>query len=188
MTRKEYKDDLQQKLNQLRNDIQNYFYYLEEEDLNMKPHDKAWSILEIFKHLNLVHQFYLQQMERKVPQLKAPDSDQLAPGWLGRTAVKNMEPGNNGSIPFKMKTFKKIDPIQARARGEAIVADVVFRDFVEDLQRLEDLIQQAENKSLENAKIQTVLPLLKMRISDALPFILAHAQRHVVQAKGNLES
>lgn len=187
MTREAFRDLYIQKIDTLRQETEQSFYFLNKEELALKPSAKGWSILEIFKHLNLTNHFYLQQAEQKQNAYAPASRDELALSWLGRWAVRQMEPNPEGKLRYKMKSPAMSHPQKGAQKEQALVADVIFRDFMDDLERLKKLLQLFPEKKVEKVKIQSLAPLIKMRLSDAIPFLITHAERHLRQAQGNLE-
>ena len=64
---------------------------------------------------------------------------------------------------------------------------IVFQDFVNDIEEMEELIIKAYDKDLTAVKVPTFLPFLKINIADAMGFSMAHTERHVQQARNILE-
>ena len=180
-TRKDFLDSLDQKINELQAEVEKRFYYLESEDLHFKNFPEQWNIIEVFAHLNLANEHYLKELRSAFD--KSPDGgkESFKIGWMGRQMVKSMEP-REGKTPFKMKTFKKTDPLLLQSKGHKLVDHVVFQDFMDHLKQFKEIITEARNKDLRKIKITSLISLLKLRVGDALAFIIAHMERHLLQA------
>jgi hypothetical protein len=180
-TQIEFLEDLSAKISTIKNDIEKNFYYLESEDLLFKSDPKKWNIVEVFEHLNLAHEHYIKELRDALKG--APDSDKVdfKMSWLGKKMVGSMKPDGE-KIPFKMKTFKKTDPLVAQSNGKRLVEHVVFQDFVQGLIQFEEIIALAKTKNIQKIKIPSLIAILKLKVGDALAFVLAHMERHLLQA------
>jgi hypothetical protein len=185
MIQSEYLSDLRHKAREIRNDAQKSFYFLEAEDLRRRPAPGQWSIIEVFAHINLVQGFYLANIANALEQAPENTGDNTQLTWLGQKFIKGMAP-QEGIIKWKVKTFKKIDPVYRAKRGVAINENIVFRDFINDIEEMEELIIKAYDKDLTALKVPTFFPILKINLADAMGFSLAHTERHVLQARNIL--
>ena len=164
--------------------VKSEFLPLSEERLSRKPSEDKWSIRACFQHLNLTLEVYVSQM---LDVIKDPDKypqteDEFTLGFMGRMGVRAMQPKEGEKISYKMKTFKVLDPERSNPGDNAVG---VFLDHQEDLLRV---IDGLEHMSLSKPKITTVIgPLFKMSIGDALHFMIAHNQRHILQARKVLQ-
>lgn len=186
MVQSEYLSDLRHKAREIRNDSQKSFYFLETEDLFRRPAPGKWNILEIFAHINIFQAYYIKELNQALDKAPENDRDETKLSWLGKQFIKSMEP-KDGVIKMKMKTFSKTDPIKRAKKGIAISEKVVFRDFINDIEELEEIIIRSYDKELTTVKVPTFLPLIKINIADALGFCLAHTERHLLQAQKVLE-
>lgn len=182
MIRSEFLSELRTRSRAMRNDIQQHFYFMESEDLRRRPARGKWSIIEIFAHVNLVQGFYLKNIKNGLEQAPEVNHDEVNFSWLGKQAIKYMEP-RDGVIRMKVKTFKKVDPVYRAKKGIALNEKVIFQDLIDDIDEMEDLIIKAYDCDLEAVKVPTVISFLKLNLADALAFNLAHTERHLLQAK-----
>lgn len=187
MIQSEYLSDLRHKAREIRNDSQKSFYFLETQDLLRRPAPGKWNILEVFAHINIYQSYYIRELHKALDKAPENEKDETSLSWLGKQFIQAMEP-REGVIRMKMKTFKKTDPLYlSKKKGIAVSEKVVFRDFINDIEELEEIIIKAYDKELTEIKVPTFLPFLKVNIADALGFCLAHTERHVLQAKNILE-
>ena len=181
-------DILNTALNKIENDIQKTFYYLEEEHLLQKPSSDKWNIIEIFAHLSYTHAFYLGYLKKRLTSAEENVSPQpIKRSWIGRMMENGLKPTKDNQIRFKSKTFKKIDPLVKQKEGVKIQANVVFKDFNDDLTTLREIIELMKTRDISNIKTATLLPYIKVNISDALFYLIAHLERHILQAKALLK-
>lgn len=186
--RSEFLHRLRKEVSAIRSAAQRDFYFLEEEDLRRKPSPKRWSISEIFAHINLVNGFYLKKVSKALKKAPDVDHNNVSPSWLGRRLRSAMDPDEDtGKIGMKVPTFASIDPVKRAKQGIAIDEKVIFRDFVNDMDEWEELLILAYDKDIDLIKVKSLLPFLKLRLPDALPFIMAHTRRHLQQARNNLK-
>ncbi len=172
-----------------RHELDQLFYYCEEEDLKKRlPGKGSWSITEVVFHINLVNAAYLKNM----PSLEVLDdadvNRKLKRSFLGRRIEKSMQLKADGTIGFKMKTPSVSDPLKAQKRGHAAVEKVVFREILTDLDELNSYIEVLDQKKLEAHSVPTLYPILKVNAADALFILLEHELRHLAQARRILEA
>ncbi len=66
------------------------------------------------------------------------------------------------------------------------ISIAVLDQFIKNTERIDHILGSSRNKDLRSFKVTTALgPILRFYLGDALDFILAHNERHVVQI-GNL--
>jgi len=153
--------------------------------LNVRPERNKWSIAECFEHLNLTLEIYLPQIQEilKQPEKYPRKNETFKHGWMGGFAVKAMQPKADDRLTFKMKTFARLNP--SPAENDAASKVKKFNDWQE--QTLE-VLNKVEDIDLKKPKINTAVgSILKMGVGDALHFVIAHNQRHVLQAQKVLQ-
>ena len=182
MTRSEFLSDLRSRSRAVRNDIQQHFYFMESEELRRRPAKNKWSVIETFAHINLVQAYYIKQIGKALDRSEEVDHDEYRQSWFGKKAINFMKP-KDGSIGFKIKTFKRIDPIKRAKKGIAIDEKVIFQDLIQDIEELEELMIKAYDYDLETQKVSTFVSWIKINIADAFEFNLAHTERHLLQAR-----
>lgn len=185
-TRSEFLNDLRHRTRELRNDVQKNFYFLETEELRRRPSPKKWSIIEVFAHINLTQHHYIKSISKALMEAPEVNHDEVQLSWMGKQLEAAMQP-RDGVIRWKMKTFAKIDPVKRAKKGIALDEKVIFRDFINDVEELEELMLKAYDVDISAVKVPTVLPFLKINVADAFAFNLAHTERHLLQAKRVLE-
>jgi hypothetical protein len=169
--------------------VQETFYYLDEEQLTKKPTQEKWSALQCMEHLNLCNLHYLTEIKKALPNLKSGDKDKAyKKGLIGGYMIKSMAP-KNGTITNPMKTFKNVRPLTEREEGATVKAQPTFTDFFADLDEYEKIAKELEGKDIQSAKVISLIgPLVKFKVGDALLFMMAHNDRHILQAINALQS
>lgn len=151
---------------------------------NTKPSDKKWSIAECLQHLNLTLDIYIPQMTEIIKQKEkfGNQNEYFKHSFIGRMAVKSMTPKPDNNITFKMKTFKNLTPVLSNSDKNEILDN--FLNFQDSTL---NVIGGLNKINLTKPKIVTAVgPFLKMSIGDALHFMVAHNQRHILQAQNVL--
>ncbi|QNR24425.1 DinB family protein [Croceimicrobium hydrocarbonivorans] len=179
--------EAQAHLNQLwqkaQKQLEELFYYSEEEDLKKRLDPKSWSVTEVLFHINLLNESYLKNMPNIESLADADGNRSLKRSFVGRKLEKSMALKPDGSIAKKYKTPSLSDPIAAQKRGHAAVEQVIFREIVEDLKTIKQYIDILDGKALEKSKVPTLFPILKVNAADSLFILLKHELRHIAQAK-----
>jgi uncharacterized damage-inducible protein DinB len=67
--------------------------------------------------------------------------------------------------------------------------DTVLKEFLAGQDKLQQLLEQAKGKDLAKIHIPiTLTKLIKLRLGDTLRFLIAHEQRHMIQARNTLKT
>lgn len=149
--------------------------------LRAKPSDTGWSALECIDHLNRYNQFYIPIFESGVAKSKEKTSENYKPGWLGNKMAKDMLP-SGGKLKLSMKTFKSKNPSIDGIDPHALDKFIAFQTT------LLSLLDHAKFIDLTDVRVSTTLPLLKLKLGDALRFVIYHEVRHVDQAQRALHN
>lgn len=175
------------------NIVENKFMKLSEKQLNQKPSKDKWSIAECLIHIIKADEIYLKQFEVKVLNFKSSvfrdghmqeDHLNYKPGCLGNWFAKSIVP-KNGKLQSTMKSLKVMDPqvnIELLSKEFSNV-NVVITEFIKQQRRINELIKKAEIIDLGKIKIQTAIPLVKIKLGDAFRFVVGHNERHIWQAE-----
>lgn len=152
------------------------FGKLDAKTLNFKPNPQTWSIAQNVEHIIKVNASYYNVIDAirngtyTTPMIaKIP----LLPRLIGKIILKGVQPDRRR----KVKTFPIWEPTESE-----ISADVIER-FSRDQDKLKSLISSSRDLLNSGMVIsspahrQVVYPL-----STAFDIILAHEQRHFVQA------
>ena len=139
----------------------------------------GWSIAQCLEHLNRYGNYYLPQIQSGLNK-KVPGGNTFKSTWLGSYFTKMMEPSTGTK---KVKAFKDyIPPTQLNAH--AVVAE-----FIAQQETLLAYLKQARATDLNAVKIPvSIAKWIRLRLGDVLQFIIAHNERHMVQAKRNIGS
>ena len=154
------------------------FFQLSNEELNFKPAPDKWSIAEVFEHLNITHGIYLASIEKKLKgEVKILLLNTKAVGW----AIGYMKK----LCPRQMVQFLKMKaPKFLHAPFKQLDGKDVLKYFNEQLDDIHDVLEQAASLNIEKIKIPlSFTTLLSLRLGDILRFLIAHSERHLLQAQ-----
>lgn len=181
-TQEEFIQSLEDKITGFKTVIEKHFYYLESEDLLFKPDQKSWNTIEVFEHLNLTNEHYLKEFSIALNNTQNSTPKQFKLSWMGKRMIASMQP-KEGNIPFKMKTFKKTDPLVLQAKGRKLIDHIVLQDFIQGLDEFLEILKLTKQKDIQRIKIKSLIPILRLKVGDAFGFIVAHMERHLLQAQ-----
>lgn len=156
---------------------------LSAEKLLQKPAPEKWSIAECLIHIIKADEIYLKQFEEKIKENTKADLS-YKPGWLGNWFAEGIVP-KDGKINNGMKSLKVMDPQRNRPalQKEFFNPTAVLQSFINQQSQLNELMQKAVNTDLASIKIQTAIPLVKIKLGDAFRFVVGHNERHIWQAE-----
>lgn len=170
------------RIHTIKNETMQRFYYLESEALRYKPNEKTWSAVECIEHINLVNHSYLKQLTKYLANADTASDEEVKSAWLGKMFAAKMAPVTEKKAS-KMKTFARINPIERAKKGYAVVEKVVFQNFMNDMQQLENALSQAEEKKVNGVRFKSTLPFLTFTFKDVIEMLLNHTERHLIQAE-----
>jgi uncharacterized damage-inducible protein DinB len=164
-------------------DVENDFRDLDETLLNYKPNPASWSILECFEHLNRYNRFYNEKFEQAIAKASQNKNETEAKSnWLGRKFIAMMHPDNKK----KIKTVKTMNPMLGL---QSKLGRSTIQEFLKHQHALLRLLDSAKRADLNESTIPVeFFRLIKMRLGDALQFVVVHEQRHLIQARNVLSN
>lgn len=181
MLRTKLLDQLITETKQLRTEVE-AMMQLAPEVLNHKPTENGWSALECIEHLNIADAHYLAQFEQKVTNGVISEKEDFKSGWIGGYFVRAMKPKADGTIPSPMKTLNKFVP-------KATVQMDTMAKFLDDQLSILDFLEQSKSLNLNKIKIPSAIgAIVTFKLGDAFSFLIAHNQRHIVQAQNAIKS
>lgn len=184
MTQSGFAEKQIQRLHDIREKIEREFYFLDAGELNAKPGEDRWSILQCIEHINLTNYRYIRAFEKIQERAVSVDaaSREYKMGLVGKMRVNGTRPKND-VIRWKMKTFAFLRPINETDPKARLVEHVVFEKFNQDCDRIEELLLQSVNLNWKKTRVKTIPGnILRLRLGDAYAFVVAHTERHAAQA------
>jgi len=157
----------------------NVFQNLDDATLLKSASNGGWSIAQCLEHLNRYGNYYLPEIQK---ELKKNKSNTRQPwfksSWLGYQFTKMLDPATGKK---KIKTFKNYNP-QPELNAPAVVAE-----FIKQQEALLLLLREAQHTDLNNIRIPvSIARFIRLKLGDVFQFLVAHNDRHVLQAKRNL--
>jgi hypothetical protein len=148
------------------------------DQLTCAPAPGQWSIAEIFGHLNLSNDIYIRSILSRITLASDTGSDEHRSSWFGDWVYEKIIPRPDGSV-LKMKSAKSVCPGSQFEDG---------REAIESFQRqcdaLDDILRHAATKDLQRIRIPFhFIPFLHFSLGDTLRFVIAHNERHLLQAQ-----
>lgn len=151
------------------------------ETMGAAPGPGAWSAAQCLEHLNIYGRHYLPAIEAAMKNAQKNGSravEQVQSGWLGAWFTDLMLPQAGGGLKKKMKAPKNAVPA-ANPDARAMLAE-----FIDQQEKMLMLLTNASQVNLNKVRVPTSLsPLIRMRLGDTFAFVLAHLERHVLQAE-----
>ena len=97
--------------------------------------------------------------------------------------VKMMAPKDVYEVKNKMKAMKDYIP----SRG--VNVEGVFDEFLKGQQKLLQLLDVARRRNLNSIRIPiSISKLIRLKLGDTFRFLIAHEQRHLIQARNTIKS
>ncbi|MCB2409180.1 DinB family protein [Hymenobacter lucidus] len=165
---------LTDQVQELRATVDTQLRPLSSRQLNFKPSATSWSVLECLEHLNRYSRFYNAELAKALHgQNQRYNPHEVGFTWLGRKSYDTVRPDNGQ----QHKTIKHMNPA-----GSAL-GPAVLQEFLEHQEQLLEVLGAAKGANLNRKAVRIeFFRLLKLRVGEALQFVVAHEQRHVQQA------
>jgi hypothetical protein len=180
MTTAELIHELKTITNENIDNLKSRFCNLNEEQKRWKSIENSWNVLEIFAHLNHYAKYYHTTFKNKITKTRfTKPSEIFISSPLGRSAWKSMKLGNANNIKRRFKAPKSYNPMfdSNLIKGNDIE---IFHDY---LIELHTIIDSAQKVNLRKVKIPiSISTIIRLKLGDALLFVVYHNQRHIQQA------
>jgi len=175
-------------LNELTRDVQRikeaaeFFSASDRPKLVYSPDAGKWSVVQALEHLNAYNRHYLPVIERELSSLTHDTNAWFTSGYWGEKFTKMMRPTNVYEIKNKMKTQKRM------SFPNSLNVETVVQEFIAGQDKFLQLLERAKGKDLAKIHIPISLTkLIKLRLGDTFRFLIAHEQRHMIQARNVLK-
>ncbi len=153
------------------------FSALDFEQLNFKPNKVSWSIGQCIDHIIVTNELYfkiIEQINQGVYRTFWLGRVPFIPKLLGRIILKSVQPE---TINKKQKTFPVFEPSQSE-----ISADILSRFNMMQLQ-LKAYLSEISPSNYTRVISSPVASYVVYSLKDAIEIILAHEERHFLQAQ-----
>jgi len=153
------------------------FLRLTEEQLCFKPAPHKWSIAEVFGHLNIVHDIQVRGLLSRITLAPDVKDERYRSGWLGEWMYGKMMPRADGTV------FKLPAPRNFRVNSDGLEGHSEVQRFLQQCDSLDDILRHVYTKDLQKIRVPlSFSKLLRLRLGDHLRFMVAHNERHLLQA------
>ncbi|GAA4319015.1 DinB family protein [Flaviaesturariibacter amylovorans] len=143
---------------------------------------EKWSVVQVLEHLNAYGRYYLPAMERAMTEKVTGRAPWFESGFWGDYFTKSMKPTNVYEVKNKMKAMK------AYSFPNSLNVDTVVNEFIRQQDELLRLLELSKHVDLGAVKVPiTITKLIKLKLGDTLRFLIAHQQRHMIQARNTLK-
>jgi hypothetical protein len=155
------------------------FQNLTSEELLKPSSVGGWSIAQCLYHLNSYGHFYLPHFKTGLASNNGnAGSEKFTSSWLGNYFTRMMNPETGKK---KYKAFKNHVP-PAILNAHSVVAE-----FIEQQETLLRYLNQARQVNMNTIRIPlSISRWITFKLGDAFRFLIAHTERHILQAKRNL--
>lgn len=145
--------------------------------LQKQPAPGKWSIVQVLEHLNSYGRYYLPAIEKSL-QTDKQQKEWFKPGMIGNYFTRIMKPGADGKIGNKMNAPKNHRP------SPDLDAKPVMDTFFQQQQKLLQLLESAKKKDIGSIRTPiSISRFMKLKVGDTFRFLIAHEQRHMLQAR-----
>jgi len=151
--------------------------------LTYAPEEGKWSVVQCLEHLNAYNRYYLPQIDKATAHISKDLNAWFVPGFWGDRFTKMMLPTNVYEIKKKMKAPKGYRP------EKSLNVDAVFKEFFEHQSKLLRLLDVSRKRNLNTIYIPiSISKFIKLKLGDTFRFLVAHEQRHTIQARNALKA
>jgi hypothetical protein len=175
--------DLQKRTEVILNKAISEWQMASQEKLVFTSSVEKWSAVQCLMHLNSYGNYYLPAIEKAIETNKEfKPTDRFKSSWLGDYFYRSMLPASQGKKMKKMKSPKEHVP-QANDNAAEVVAE-----FIDQLETLLLLLEKAKSVNISKVKVPiSIAKFVKLQLGDVFLFLIAHIERHVLQAEVMLE-
>jgi len=152
---------------------------LSDHQMNWNPNPGVWSVSEVLAHLNEYANYYHSTFSKKITNTRFTSTKEaFVSSPLGRSAWKSMKLGNARNIKRKFKAQKSYNP----TLDPSLVKGNEFEAFIKNQNDLFPIFEEAQKVNLKRVKIPiSISKIVRLRLGDALLFVVYHNERHVQQ-------
>lgn len=155
--------------------------HLGENQLEWRPNQGSWNIQEILSHLNSFSSYYHKNFKLRIKNTKFKNvKENFVPSPLGKSAWKSMKLGRANNIKRKFKAPKNYNP----SLNTSLISKDAVTQFINDQKEMIEILELSKTVNLKKVKIKiSISKLVRLRLGDALMFVIYHNERHVQQIK-----
>jgi hypothetical protein len=147
--------------------------------LKWKKDHLSWSILDVFAHLNEYAGYYHEVISRRMEKTRFREPrETFIPSPLGRSAWSSMKLGNARNVKRKLRSPRAYNPLL----NPDLKTDDAIQTFLQHQSNLLNILKNAAKVNLRKVRIPiSVSKIIRLRLGDALMYLIYHNERHVQQ-------
>lgn len=152
---------------------------LTEKQLHWIPNPGVWSVAQVFAHINEYGRYYHPTFRKKIENTRFTSTKEaFISSPLGKSAWKSMKLGNAKNVKRKFKAPKGYNP----SIDSTIIDEEPVQTFLEQQNDLLNIFESAKTVNVRRVKIPiSISKIVRLRLGDALLFVVYHNQRHIQQ-------
>lgn len=164
--------------------IQKKCVHLGDNQMTWRPTSSSWSIQEVLSHLNSYSSYYNLLILGKLQRTKHKASkEQFLSSPLGRSAWRSMKLGRANNIKRKFQATKNYNP----TTNPDLIDSNSIENFLQSQDEMLTLLDKAGDVNLRKVKVpMSISKVIRLRLGDALMFVVYHNERHIQQIKNIL--
>lgn len=155
--------------------------FLSADQLNWQKTTNSWSIRQTLMHLNEYARFYHTEFVKRIDQTRFKEPiPHFVSSPLGKSAWKSMKLGNAKNIKRRFHSPKQYNPLV----NKELTDNDSVANFLRHQYELLQILDSATHVNLRKVKIPiSISKIIRLRLGDALQFVIYHNERHVQQLK-----
>ena len=158
--------------------------FLSANQLNWQKSTDSWSVKQTLIHLNEYARFYHTEFVKRIEQTRFKEPiPQFVSSPLGKSAWKSMKLGNANNVKRRFHSPKQYNPLVNNQLNE----DDTVVNFLKNQLELVHILDSAKQVNLLKVKIPiSISKIIRLRLGDALQFVIYHNERHIQQIKNTI--
>ncbi len=176
--RNELLEQLKAEVNTVLATVQQISNDLDAQSLNRQPMAGKWSIAQVLEHLNTYNRYYLPAIKAAMPKAGHTTSKEFKSGWLGEYFAKSMY----SEVVTGKRVANKMSAMKGHIPDASLNAAAVINEFIAAEKELLQMLEDAKQVNIGGIRIPiTISKMIKIKVGDALRFLVAHQVRHLLQ-------
>lgn len=164
--------------------------------LTQRPAPRKWSAIDCLEHTRRANRLYIKPLEKALTRAEAKGQrpvETFSPSAMGARMRAKMQPQTQApaasdgrpQLKLKLPTVGSADPTKDPSPPEP---QPTLDAFAAQLDQMLSLARRAERVDLNRRVTGFFGTVLRLRIGDVLRYLIAHTDRHLVQAERAIDS
>ena len=156
------------------------FQNMNEDALKRPSLTGGWSIAQCLAHLNSYGQYYLPRLQEVLEKgAQSGIYQTYTSSWIGRYLIRITDPESGQR---KLKAVKRHQP------ADTLPAFRIVAEFIEQQEDMLRLLRLAQKANVNHGRIPlSITSWVRLPPGDILHFMVVHTNRHMKQAKRNVQ-